>query len=84
MNLYSEEILEIYFSYFYGLIMNGEENIIVNAIFNRGINLNIGFENKYQIVFYLAIYTYLYYLGYEENICSKNIRKCAKKNINEW
>lgn len=79
MNLYSEEILEIYFSYFYGLIMNGEENIIVNAIFNRGINLNIGFENKYQIVFYLAIYTYLYYLGYEENICSKNIRKCAKK-----
>lgn len=79
MDLYSKNLLDIYFSYFYGLIMNCEENMIINSIFNRCLDQHIGFENIYQIVFFLSIYTYLYYLGYEESICHEEIKKCAQQ-----
>lgn len=79
MDLYSKDLLDIYFAYFHGLIMNCEENMIINSIFNRCLDQHIGFENIYQIVFFLSIYTYLYYLGYEESICHEEIKKCAQQ-----
>lgn len=79
MNLYSKALLEIYFSYFQGLVMNCEKNMIIDSIFNRCLDQHLGFENIYQIVFFLSIYTYLYYLGYEESICHEEIKKCAQQ-----
>lgn len=79
MDLYSKALLEIYFAYFQGLVMNCEENMIVNSIFNRCLDQHLGFENIYQIAFFLSIYTYLYYLGYEESICREEIKKCAQQ-----
>lgn len=79
MDLYSKNLLEIYFAYFYGLIMNCEENMIIKSIFNRCLDQHIRFENIYQIVFFLSIYAYLYYLGYEESIYNEEIKKCAQQ-----
>lgn len=79
MKLYSKNLLEIYFAYFYGLIMNCEENMIIKSIFNRCLDQHIRFENIYQIVFFLSIYAYLYYLGYEESICQEEIKKCVQQ-----
>ena len=82
MDLYSKNLLDIYFSYFYGLIMNCEENLIIKSIFNRCLKQCSEFENRYQIVFFLSIYTYLYYLGYEKSICHEETKKCAQRILN--
>lgn len=75
---YSESMLEIYFDYFYGLLMNREEGLIVNGIFKNFFDQLIYFENSYQIIFILSVFSYLYYIGFEENIIDGKIKECAQ------
>lgn len=59
MDLYSKDLLDIYFAYFHGLIMNCEENMLLIAFLIRCLDQHIVFENIYQIVFfYLSILIY--------------------------
>lgn len=79
METFSMEFLEIYFDYFYGLLMNCEKNIIINGIFKRFFGAISYFENQYQIIFILSIYCYMYYIGYENDVCNDEIKICAQK-----
>lgn len=38
----------------------------------------IYFENSYQIIFILSVFSYLYYIGFEENIIDGKIKECAQ------
>lgn len=83
--LFSRYFLEIYYNYFQGLIMNAEENIIAIGIFQKYLNSIIKLQNQFQITFFLLVYAYLYYLGYEEKMCIPELKEFSKillkKNI---
>ncbi len=76
---------EVYFNYCYGMLMNGQENIVKQGLYFAGIRNNVKLDNKYQALFYLAVHGYLYYLAERESsdCVPENIRQGAKGILND-
>lgn len=70
----------IYFSYCYGLLVNGQENIVKHGLYLTGMNNIVELDNKYQVLLYIAVHCYIYYLAVRESddCVPENIRKSAK------
>lgn len=76
---------EVYFNYCYGMLLNGQENIVKQGLYLTGIRHTVKLDNKYQALFYLAVHCYLYYLAEREsNDCvPENIRQGAKSVLED-
>lgn len=84
---YTEEFLNAklytYFSYCYGMMVNGQENIVKNGIYLSGMRNIVGSSSKYQTLFYLIVHCYIFYLAIREydNCVTNDIRQSA---LNLW
>lgn len=76
---YLKNEVYIYFNYCYGMLINGQENIIKKGLYFTGIKNCVRLENKYQVLFYLTVHCYIYYLAIrEDDSCvSLNVRQSA-------
>lgn len=75
--------VNIYFNYCYGMIVNGQENIVKTGLYLKGIGRPVILRNKYQVLLYLSVHCYIYYLAVREsNDCvTADIRQSA---LNIW
>lgn len=69
-----------YFSYCYGMLVNGQENVVKQGLYLQGMKPTVMLDNKYQALLYLVVHCYVYYLAVrEEDECvPEKIRKSAK------
>lgn len=69
----------IYFSYCYGMIINGQEDIIKKGLYLKGMKTCVILDNEYQALLYLSVHCYIYYLAIRENntCVSETIRQSA-------
>lgn len=69
-----------YFSYCYGLLLNGQENIIKQGLYITGMGNSVKLDNKYQALLYICVHCYIYYLAEKESdeCVSENIRNSAR------
>lgn len=69
-----------YFSYCYGMLVNGQENIVKRGLYLEGMKQTVKLDNKYQALLYIAVHCYLYYLAVRESddCVPEDIRKSAK------
>lgn len=76
---------EVYFNYCYGMLMNGQENIVKQGLYLAGIRNTVKLDNKYQALFYLAVHIYLYYLAVRESsdCVPENVRQGAKRVLDD-
>lgn len=74
-----------YFGYCYGLLVNGQENIVKQGLYLRGMKQIIKLDNRYQVLFYMMVHCYIYYLAErEDDDCIPNeVRKSAKNIWND-
>ncbi len=72
-----------YFSYCYGMLVNGQENVVKQGLYLQGMKQTVMLDNKYQALLYLVVHCYVYYLAVrEEDDCvPEKIRQSAK---NVW
>lgn len=56
-----------YFCYCYGMIVNGQENIVKTGLYLRGMRNTVRLDNKYQALLYLIVHCYIYYLAVRES-----------------
>ena len=75
----------IYFSYCYGLLVNGQENIVRHGLYLTGMNNAVKLDNKYHAILYISVHCYIYYLAERESedCVSENIRQSAKNIWND-
>lgn len=68
-----------YFCYCYGMIVNGQENIVKMGLYLDQMKNTVSLENKYQALLYLVVHCYIYYLAVRENddCVSADIRQSA-------
>lgn len=69
-----------YFSYCYGLLLNGQENIVKQGLYITGMGNSVKLDNKYQALLYICVHCYIYYLAEQESdeCVPENIRGSAK------
>lgn len=74
-----------YFNYWYGMLLNGQENIVKQGLYLMGIKNTVKLDNKYQALMYLAVHCYVYYLAERESAdcVHENIRKVSKNILND-
>lgn len=72
-----------YFYYCYGMIVNGQENIVKIGLYLSGMRNTVRLDNKYQALLYLTVHCYTYYLAVRESddCVPVNIRQSA---LNIW
>lgn len=72
-----------YFCYCYGMIVNGQENIVKIGLYLSGMRNTVILDNKYQALLYLVVHCYIYYLAIRENdeCVPTDIRQSA---LNIW
>lgn len=72
-----------YFSYCYGMLVNGQENVVKQGLYLQGMKQTVTLENKYQALLYLVVHCYVYYLAVREgdDCVPEKIRQSAK---NVW
>lgn len=75
--------VDVYFCYCYGMMVNGQENIVKRGLYLGGMRNTVRLDNKYQALLYLVVHCYIYYLAVREsNDCVPNdIRQSA---LNIW
>lgn len=79
-----EDFLEVKvstnFAYCYGMLVNGQENIVKQGLYLKGMKQIVRLENKYQALLYIAVHCYIYYLAERENdtCIPEDIRQSAK------
>ena len=75
--------VNIYFCYCYGMIVNGQENVVKMGLYLSGMTNTFKLENRYQALLYLVVHCYIYYLAVREsNDCvTPDIRQSA---LNIW
>lgn len=76
---------EAYFSYCYGMLLNGQENIVKQGLYLTGMGNAVKLDNKYQALLYLAVHCYLYYLAERESVdcVPEKIRQGAKNILKD-
>lgn len=72
-----------YFYFCYGMIVNGQENIVKIGLYLSGMRNTVSLDNKYQALLYLAVHCYIYYLAVRESddCVPMDIRQSA---LNIW
>ena len=72
-----------YFYYCYGMIVNGQENIVKMGLYLSGMRNTVRLDNKYQVLLYLVVHCYIYYLAVRESddCVPADVRQSA---INIW
>lgn len=72
-----------YFCYCYGMLVNGQENIVKVGLYLTGMRNTVRLDNKYQALLYLVVHCYIYYLAIREceDCVSEDIRRSA---LNIW
>ena len=72
-----------YFCYCYGMIVNGQENIVKMGLYLSGMRNTVRLDNKYQALLYLVVHCYIYYLAVRESddCVPADIRQSA---LNIW
>ena len=72
-----------YFCYCYGMIVNGQENIVKTGLYLSGMRNTVRLDNKYQALLYLVVHCYIYYLAVRESddCVPADIRQSA---LNIW
>ncbi len=75
--------VNIYFCYCYGMIVNGQENIVKMGLYLSGMKNTIKLDNEYQALLYLVVHDYIYYLAVREgdDCVPTDIRQSA---LNIW
>ena len=56
-----------YFCYCYGMLVNGQENIVKLGLYLTGMRKTVRLDNKYQALLYLVVHCYIYYLAVRES-----------------
>lgn len=76
---------KLYFNYCYGLLLNGQEEILKQGLYLTGMKNTHKLDNKYHALFYLLVHCYIYYLAEREsdNCISENIRLSAKRILSD-
>ncbi|ODR42459.1 hypothetical protein [Eisenbergiella tayi] len=59
--------VNIYFCYCYGMLVNGQENIVKVGLYLTGMGDIVKLDNKYQALLYLVVHCYIYYLAVRES-----------------
>lgn len=83
----AEDFLEAkvntYFCYCYGMVVNGQGNIVKMGLYLTGMRNIIRLDNKYQALLYLIVHSYIYYLAVRESddCIPADIRQSA---LNIW
>lgn len=83
----AEDFLKVkvntYFCYCYGMIVNGQENIVKTGLYLSGMRNTVRLDNKYQGLLYLVVHCYIYYLAVRESddCVPADIRQSA---LNIW
>lgn len=79
-NDFLEAKLRVYYSYCYGMLLNGQEDIVRQGLYLTGMNNAVKLDNRYHALFYLIVHCYVYYLAEREgdDCVSEAIRKSAK------
>lgn len=69
-----------YFAYCYGMLVNGQENIVRQGLYLRGMKQAVKLNNKYQALLYIVVHCYIYYLAERESddCITEDIRQSAK------
>lgn len=77
--------VKIYFNLCYGLILNGQGNIVKQGLYINGIKNMVALDNKYQAIFCLSVHCYLYYLAVRESeeCISEDIKLIAQSILND-
>ena len=72
--------LSTYFGYCYGMLVNGQEEVVKQGLYLQGMRQAITLDNKYQSLLYLTVHCYVYYLAEREDddCVTKKIRQSAK------
>lgn len=72
-----------YFCYCYGMLVNGQENIVKVGLYLTGMRNTVRLDNKYQALLYLVVHCYIYYLavGESDDCIPADIRQSA---LNIW
>ena len=80
---YLKSKVNIYFCYCYGLLVNGQENIVKKGLYLTGMRNTIRLDNKYQALLFLVVHCYIYYLAVREddNYVPTDVRQSA---LNIW
>lgn len=75
--------VNVSFCYCYGMIVNGQENIVKEGLYFSGMKNIVKIDTKYQAILYLVVHSYVYYLAVRESdsCVSKDIRQSA---LNIW
>lgn len=76
-------VVNSYFSYCYGMLVNGQENILKIGLYLKRMGNIIRLDNKYEVLLYLSVHCYIYYLAIREtdDCVSNDIRQSA---LNLW
>ena len=76
-------VVNSYFSYYYGMLVNGQENILKIGLYLNKMENIITMENKYEALLYLSVHCYIYYLAIREtdDCVPDDIRQSA---LNLW
>lgn len=69
-----------YFAYCYGMLVNGQENVVKQGLYLKGMKQAVKLNNKYQALLYLVVHCYIYYLAERESddCIPEDIRQSAK------
>lgn len=75
--------VDTYFAYCYGMLVNGQENVVKQGLYLKGMKQAVKLSNKYQALLYIAVHCYIYYLAERESddCIPEDIRQSAK---NVW
>lgn len=81
--VFLESKVNIYFCYCYGMLVNGQENIVKMGLYLTAMKNTVRLDNKYQALLYLVVHCYIYYLAVREsdNCILADIRQSA---LNIW
>ena len=77
--IYLKSKLSIYFGYCYGMLVNGQEEVVKQGLYLQGMK-QVLTSNKYQFLLYLTVHCYVYYLAVRENddCVTEKIRHSAR------
>ena len=69
-----------YFAYCYGMLVNGQENVVRQGLYLKGMKQTVKLSNKYQALLYIVVHCYIYYLAERERdeCVQEDVRQSAK------
>ncbi len=72
--------VDTYFAYCYGMLVNGQENVVRQGLYLKGMKQAVKLNNKYQALLYIVVHCYIYYLSERESddCIPEDIRQSAK------